>query len=152
MSLRVLGVLLLGLLPARIAFAQANCQLREAEGGQQAGGIDPKLADVKALLSAPPFSHYPSYRLTATHPLALAKGVPASGVLENHHGFVVTFLERLAEREGRARLRLRFEIRNPNGKPEVNAIIVVDENGPPFPRVEQQGDRLQLQLIDCKPR
>jgi hypothetical protein len=141
------GLALSAAAPAR---AQVSCVLREVEGGKQPGGIDARLADVKGMLQSGPFAQYPSYRLLETHPLVLKRGVAEKGVLESHHRFAVTFLERLAERDGRARLRLRFEIQNPDGKPEMQSIVVVDENGSPFPRVEQHGDRLSLQLIHCK--
>jgi hypothetical protein len=134
----------------RASFGQASCTLREAEGSKAPGGIDPALGDVKALLSAPPFSTYPSWKLVVSHPLSLKRGLPERGTLANHHRFEVTFLDRLTEREGRARLRLRLEIRKPDGKEEVSVIVVVDENGAPFPRVEQSGERAALQLIHCK--
>ncbi|HJZ88891.1 MAG TPA: hypothetical protein VKN99_27150 [Polyangia bacterium] len=134
----------------RAAGAQASCVLREVEGQKTPGGIDPRLADVRALLLGPPFSQYPSFKLMETHPLTLKRGVAEKGVLTNKHHFEVTFLDRLAERDGKARLRLKLEVRTPDGKPEVSVIVVVDENGAPFPRVEQRGDRLWVQLIHCK--
>ena len=150
MSRVALGLFALGMLVPLAARAQASCTLREVEGQKGPGGVDPRLEDVRALLGAPPFVAYPSYRLLETHPLSLKKGVPEKGTLVNRHRFEVTFMERLGQKEGRARLRLRLEVRNPEGRTELNTIFAVDENGQPFPRVEQHGDRLSLQLISCK--
>src|SRR5262249_12097158 len=124
--------------------------LREVEGTKDAGGVGAGLEDVKAMLGAPPFSDYKSFRLIATHPLALKKGVAEKVVFSHKHRYEVTFLERMAAREGRARLRVRFEIFKPDGKQELSTIVVLDENGTPLPRVEQQEGRITLALLSCK--
>jgi hypothetical protein len=130
--------------------AQARCDLREVEGTRAPGAIGPGLDDVKGMLSQPPFSEYKSFRLIGTHPLALKKGQPEKVVFSHKHRYEVTFMDRLLEREGRARLRLKFEIFKPDGKNELSSIVVVDENGAPLPRVEQSGDRITLALLACK--
>jgi hypothetical protein len=129
---------------------QASCTLRDVEGEKGKAAIDPGLDDVKALLQKPPFLDYATYRLVGAQTLALHKGAPQTGTLGNRHRFQLTLMDRLTEREGRARLRLRFEIKNADGKDELNTIVVVDENGAPLPRVEQHGERIFLQLIGCK--
>ena len=134
----------------QIARAQARCELREVEGTRAPGGIGPGLDDVRAMLSAPPFSEYKTFRLIAPHPLALQKGQPQKIVFSHKHRYEVTFLDRLVEREGRARLRLKFEIFKPDGKNELSTIVVVEENGTPLPRVEQTADHLTLALLSCK--
>ena len=141
---------LLALFPARSAWAQASCVLREIEGKKAAGGIDPRLEDVKSMLSRQPFASYGTFQLTSVHPLVLKKGGKESGTLSNRHRFDLSFLERLSAREGRARLRLRFEIWAEDGKPELNTIFAVDEGGAPFTHVEQAGDKLFVKLIGCR--
>jgi hypothetical protein len=144
-------VLALGLaLAPRPAAAQARCELREVEGTRAPGTIGPGLEDVRPLLSAGPFADYKSFRLVGTHPLALRKGQPEKVELSHRHRHQVTFLERLVQREGHARLRLKLEIFKPDGKPELSSIIVVDENGAPFARVEQTGERITIALLGCK--
>jgi hypothetical protein len=132
------------------AAAQAHCSLREVEGSKAPGGVGPGLEDVKAMLAAPPFGDYKSYRLVATHPLELKKGAAEKVTFSHKHRYEVTFMERLTEREGRGRLRLRFDVFKPDGAPELKTIVVLDENGAPFPRVEQHGDRLTLALLNCR--
>ena len=135
---------------SQVARAQAQCELREVEGTRAPGAVGPGLDDVKAMLSQPPFSEYKTFRLMGTHALALKKGQPEKVVFSHKHRYEVTFLDRLLEREGRARLRLKFEIFKPDGKSELSTIVVVDENGVPLPRVEQTGDHITLALLGCK--
>jgi hypothetical protein len=139
----------LPILPS-LANAQAVCALREVEGTRDVGGVGAGLEDVKGMLSAPPFSEYKTFRLIATHPLSLKKGVAEKVVFSHKHRYEVTFLERMAAREGKARLRIRFEIFKPDGKPELSTIVVLDENGTPLPRVEQHENRLTLALLGCR--
>jgi hypothetical protein len=134
----------------QIAFAQARCELREVEGTRAPGTIGVGLDDVRSMLSQPPFSEYKTFRLVGTHPLALTKGRAEKIVFSHKHRYEVTFLDRLLEREGRARLRLKFEIFKPDNKNELSTIIVVDENGAPLPRVEQSGDHITVALLGCK--
>jgi hypothetical protein len=140
---------LLVVLP-QIARGQARCELREVEGTRAPGGIGSGLEDVKGMLSAPPFSEYKTFHLMGTHPLALKKGQPEKVVFSHKHRYEVTFLDRLAIREGHARLRLKFEIFKPDGKNELSSIVVVDENGAPLSRVEQNADRITVALLACK--
>ena len=134
----------------QIARAQARCELREVEGTRAPGGIGPGLDDVRAMLSAPPFSEYKTFQLKGTHPLALQKGQAQKVVFTHKHRYEVTYMDRLVEREGRARLRLKFEIFKPDGKNELSTIVVVEENGTPLPRVEQTADHITLALLACK--
>jgi hypothetical protein len=134
----------------QVAHAQARCELREVEGTRAPGAIGAGLEDVRAMLSQPPFSEYKTFRLVGTHPLALKKAQPEKVVFSHKHRYEVTFLDRLAVHEGRARLRLKFEIFKPDGKNELSTIVVVDENGAPLPRVEQTGDHITVALLGCK--
>jgi hypothetical protein len=70
--------------------------------------------------------------------------------LADKHNISLTFMDRVAQREGKARLRLRFEIHGPDGKLELSTIILVDEGGAPFTRVEQQGDKISLLMLSCR--
>ena len=134
----------------QVAFAQARCELREVEGTRAPGAIGAGLEDVRAMLSQPPFSEYKTFRLVGTHPLALRKGQPEKVVFSHKHRYEVTFMDRLAVHEGRARLRLKFEIFKPDGKGELSTIVVVDENGAPVTRVEQNADHIIVALLSCK--
>src|SRR5262249_7276066 len=149
---RLLAVVLwIGLIAPGVAHAQASCQLREVEGQKVPGGIDPRLEDVRALLTAPPFSAYATYKLLGTHPHALKKGAPQTRTLTNRHRYEVTFVDRMLVRDGRSRLRLKLQVSKPDGALELSTTITLDEGGAPFPRVEAQpqGDRMSLLLLSC---
>lgn len=139
-----------------VAWADVTCTLEEVAGKKGPPALDARLERHRKLLESPPLRDYPAFTLVASHGLTFnpeasgTTGKTSSGQLASGQKYLVTFLARLVEREGRGRLRLQLEISGADGKPSLRTIFVVTAGGPSFSRVEQKGDAVTLQLVTCQ--
>jgi hypothetical protein len=131
------GILELGFFLALLAIASLHARASADEtvpgevlvvlASEQAGAIDPELANIAAL-KKPPFSAYKSMKVLTRTDIKLKQGQPFTVSLPNGRHLMLTLTERLTD--GRSKVQL--SINKPNKKDYLPLLEVKAKAGQPF--------------------
>ena len=107
---------------------QVNCTVRSMLGATKAGGVDKRLASLRAKFSKPPFSSYKTIRLLSSKALKIGHGKLQQTQLPTGKILRLTFKEALLVKK-KVRLRMHLSITPPKAKSFLPGTLFTIANG-----------------------